>query len=47
MKTSNVSSQPDKHAPHKDPAHKDKPGEHKDADKSKGKDHETTKKPAK
>ena len=52
MKTSNVSSQPDKKAPHKDPAHKDpahkdKASEHKDADKSKDKDHETTKKPAK
>ncbi|MBU3823594.1 MAG: hypothetical protein H9917_02055 [Candidatus Oceanisphaera merdipullorum] len=47
MKTSNVSNQPDKHAPNKDTGHKDKPGEHKDADKSKSKDHETTKKPAK
>lgn len=47
MNTLHVSNQPDKNAPPKDPAHKDKQGEHKEADKSKSKDHETVKKPAK
>lgn len=47
MKTSSASNQPDKNAPQSDPAHKGKPGEHKDGDKSKNQDKDTGKKPVK
>ncbi|WP_157420021.1 hypothetical protein [Oceanisphaera avium] len=47
MKTANVSNQTDKNAPHNDPSHKSKTGEHKEGDKSKSQDKSSSKKTTK
>lgn len=47
MNTLQASNQPDKNAPSKDPGHKDKPGQHKEGDKSKNQDKDPVKKPVK